>query len=104
MSLEFEIKRAIETGKVVLGSRQTIKLLANAKCKAVLYARDAPEMIKLDIQKLSRLSGIPAIEVPWDSKQLGIICGRPHVVAAMAIVDPGYSEILKEIEKLSENQ
>ena len=104
MSIEFELKRAIETGKVILGSRQTIKLLANAKCKAVIYSKDAPEMVKLDIKKFSRLSGIPAVEVPYDSKQLGIICGRPHVVAALAIVDPGYSKILEEIEKLSENQ
>ncbi|NPA86177.1 MAG: 50S ribosomal protein L30e [bacterium] len=104
MPIEFELRRAVETGKVVFGSRQALKLLANRQCRLVLYAQDAPDDVKLDIRKLSSLAGIPALELPYSSKQLGIICGRPHVVAALAVVDPGYSRILEEVEALLEKK
>jgi len=102
MRLEFEIKRAVETGKVVLGAKQGIKLLANKKCKAVIYSRDALDMVKIEIKRLSKISGIPAIEIDCTSKQLGIICGKPFVVSVLSIVDPGYSNVLEEIKKISD--
>jgi len=104
MAIENEIKRALETGKVKLGSDTTIKLLANKACKAVIFSKDAPELIKLDILNLSKLSGIPAYELPMTSKELGITCGKPFTVASLAIIDPGFSKILEELEKMKSEE
>ncbi len=93
-----ELKVAINTGKVLLGSRETIKALLNGSAKMVIVAKDAPTSIRQDIEYYGKLSGTPIYVFGGNTWELGTACGRPHRVAALAVIDPGESNILSLVQ------
>ncbi len=98
-TFENELRIAIRTGRVVLGSNNTIKLTKLGKAKLVVVASNAPPHIKKDIKYYARLSNIPVYEYEGTNLELGAICGKPFSVASLAVVDPGESNILLLIKE-----
>ena len=92
------IGMAVRTGKVLLGSKSTIKAAKLGKAKLIVVAENCPAHIRADIEYYARLSGIPVVEFGGSSWDLGQVCGRPHMVAALTIKDPGLSRILELVE------
>ena len=99
-----ELRVAMTTGKVILGSRKTIKAILHGKAKLVIVAANCPKEIREDIDRYAKLANIPVFTYPGSSWELGAACGKPFMVAALAIIDPGESDImiLAEREKSSE--
>ncbi|ABL77693.1 50S ribosomal protein L30e [Thermofilum pendens] len=97
MGAEFirELQTAIKTGKVVLGSRKTIKLLSTGKAKMVILAQNAPTIIAEEIKYKARLAGIPVYVFEGTSKDLGAACNKPFFVSAIAVLDPGESNLIE---------
>ncbi len=100
--IENELRAAIRTGKVIIGSNKTIKYLKLGKAKLVVIASNTPPHIKKDIKYYAKLSNTPVYEYEGTNMELGAICGKPFSVAALAIIDPGESNILSIIEELKE--
>jgi large subunit ribosomal protein L30e len=96
--IERELVNALKTGKVVLGSRKTLRHVKTGKAKAVIVAANAPPELKSDIIYYAKLSNIPVYIYPGTSVELGAVCGKPFVVASLSILDPGSSRILELIE------
>ncbi len=94
MDVAFELRKALETGKVVIGSNKTIKLAKIGGAKLIIVAKNAPKEVKDDIYYYAKLSNIPVYEYEGTSVDLGTVLGKPFVVASLAIVDPGESNIL----------
>lgn len=94
MDLAFELRKAIETGKVILGSNETIRLAKTGEAKLIIIAKNAPKEVKDDITYYAKLSSIPVYEFEGTSVELGTLLGKPFVIASMAIVEPGESKIL----------
>ena len=89
---------AIKTGKVRFGSKEAIKALKHGKAKMVIIAANAPKEIKDDILYYAKLSKIPVYIFQGTSVELGTICGKPFMVAAITIYDEGDSRILEFAE------
>jgi large subunit ribosomal protein L30e len=102
--IERELVTAIKTGKVILGSRKTLKYVKLGKAKAVIVASNAPPDIRNDILYYAKLSNIPVYIYPGTSVELGAACGKPFTVASLAILDPGSSRILDLIEAASKEE
>jgi len=80
------LKVAVDTGEVRFGAR-VVRLAAKAgKARLVVVAANCPE----------DLSGIGAkvFPFPGTNAELGTACGKPFSVSALAIIDPGDSNIL----------
>jgi len=95
MDLDFNktLRITIRTGKVSIGSRQTVKAVDNYQAKAVVLASNCP----VDVR--DRVTGkVPVIDFPGIGVELGTTCSKPFAVAAMAIEDPGESKILAAIK------
>lgn len=90
----FELRKAEDTGKVVMGAKKAIKYAKMGGAKMIIVARNARPDIKEDILYYAKLSGIPIYEFEGTSVELGTLLGRPHTVSALAIIDPGESRIL----------
>ena len=101
--IEKELVNALKTGRVILGSRKTLKYVKLGKAKAVIVAANAPPEIRNDILYYAKLSGIPVYVYPGTSVELGSVCGKPFTVASLAILDPGNSRILDLIEAVSQS-
>jgi len=96
MSLDVNraIKTAIQTGKVVIGSKRTIKACQNGEAKLVIVASNCPQEV---IDKI-RETGVPIFYHVLPGIELGAVCGKPFSIAAMAVIDEGDSNILGVLE------
>jgi large subunit ribosomal protein L30e len=90
-----ELQVAINTGKVVIGFEETKKAVLAGTPKMVILAANAPKWARDDIEYYAKLAGIPIFVFPGSSIELGAAAKRPHRIMAVAVVDPGQSEILK---------
>ncbi len=104
VQFENQLKIAIRTGKVILGSKRTIQLAKLGKAKVIVVAANAPPKIKEDIMYYAKLSNIPVYIYEGSSVELGAICGKPFTVAALAIIDVGDSNILDLIKGVEESE
>ncbi len=91
---------AIKTGKVTLGSKQTLEAVRTGKAKLIVIASNCPSDIRKNIEHYAKLSRIPMYVHNSSSIDLGIACRKPFTVTAMAIRDAGDSEILRLAEAL----
>lgn len=94
MDIAFELRKAIETGEVVIGSKRTVQLAKIGGAKLIVVAKNAPKELKDDVEYYAKLSNIPVHEFDGTSVELGTVLGKPFVVAALAVVEPGESKIL----------
>lgn len=92
--LSKSIRMSVESGKVLFGSRQAVSCALNGNAKIIVLSSSAPRKVSLDVRSHARISGVPVIEYPGPSKELGSICGVPYLVSAMTIVNVGNSDIL----------
>jgi large subunit ribosomal protein L30e len=80
------LKIAVDTGKVRFGTRQ-VRLTAKAgKARLVVVASNCPD----DLAAL----GAKVLTFQGTNAELGAACGKPFSVSALAVVDPGDSNIL----------
>ncbi len=93
-----ELQVAINTGKVVIGFEETKKAVLAGTPKMVMLAANAPKWARDDIEYYAKLAGIPIFVFPGSSIELGAAAKRPHRIMAVAVIDPGQSEILKLVE------
>ncbi|MEM2934356.1 MAG: 50S ribosomal protein L30e [Methanocellales archaeon] len=90
MELNRALQTAIKTGNVKIGSRETIKVALKGEAKLVILAKNCPVKIRNQLKELK----LPIYEYPGQSPDLGLACGLPYTITALAIIEPGESEIL----------
>jgi large subunit ribosomal protein L30e len=91
MDFNVSLRKAIKTGDVILGRNKTEETIQQGKARMIILAKNSQEAL----QKLvSQKEGIPVYIFEGSSMQLGKACGKPFLVSALAIVDPGESDIL----------
>jgi large subunit ribosomal protein L30e len=91
MDFNTSLRRAIKTGEVLLGSNVTKEAISDGKAQLVVVAGNCPPEIKAD------LSGQETVHVhtfPGTSVQLGKACGKPFMISALAVINPGESDIV----------
>lgn len=94
VDLNKALRNTIQTGKVYIGSNQTLNAVHNAQAKAVVLAANCPRDVR------EQISGkVPIIDFSGMGVDLGTVCGKPFVISVLAIVEPGESEILKVIRE-----
>lgn len=89
-----ELRVALRTGQVVIGSRRTVKTVLSGRAKIVVIANNIPPDLREDIIRYAKLSGVKVLEAPLTNMELGVAIGKPFSVASLAILDPGESNIL----------
>lgn len=99
--IEKQITVIKRTGKLKYGYNTTIRALQRGEAKLVIMASGVPEDMKMMIKYFCALTQTPYVEFPGTSAELGIICGRPHLVAAVAVLDVGASDIMDMAKILS---
>ncbi|MCS7097246.1 MAG: 50S ribosomal protein L30e [Candidatus Methanomethylicia archaeon] len=98
LKLDKELQVILKTGKMIFGSKSAIKSVKLGKAKMIIISSTIPKNIKEDILYYAKLSNIPVIEFNGSSWDLGFICGKPFMISAITVLDPGESEILKLAE------
>ncbi len=94
IEIEKELRTAMQTGLIVLGSKESIKSVRSGAGKLVLMAKNCPKTYASEIEEASKKSGTPVKVLDYTSIELGAFCKKPHSVAIMVVKDAGSSEIL----------
>lgn len=93
MDAETAIRLAVKSGKTVLGVKRTLHVLRTGAPRVVVLAGNAPSEIAKEVNMLADTHQVPIHHFRSNSWDLGQICGRPHMVAAMVVLDPGDADI-----------
>ena len=90
INIDKALIKAIRTGKVVIGSKSTIDAAVSGKAKIVVLASNCPTEIRAQIES----TNVPVLNYAGTNMELGPVCGKPFVIAALAILETGESDIL----------
>jgi len=92
------IATTVRTGKVMFGANNAVKNAKIGKARLIIVAANCPQKIRGDIEYYCRLSDVPIVIYNGTSIDLGAVCGKPFMVSALTIREPGDSDILKLAE------
>lgn len=95
MDIKQQLKTVVDTGKVSLGSNKTIETIMDGKPKLILLSGNCPRQQRESITYYCRLANVRCVTLKESSIEIGSICGRPHPISAMSILDDGESTILE---------
>ncbi|HID28813.1 MAG TPA: 50S ribosomal protein L30e [Desulfobacterales bacterium] len=94
MELNKEIRRAVATGKVVIGADESLKTLKRGQAKLVIVASNCRPEVLADVQHYAGLADLPVHTFDGNSEELGLACGKPFLVGVLTIVEEGDSSII----------
>jgi large subunit ribosomal protein L30e len=99
IDIDKAIATAVKTGKVSFGANSAIQSARTGKAKMIVLASNCPAEIREDVEYYCKLSNIPLLVYKGSSTDLAAVCGKPFLLSALTIREPGDSEILKLAEK-----
>ena len=101
---EFDVNKqvniAVRTGKTVIGTKSVLKHITTKDFRIIILAQNCPSDLKSRIETMinsKQTDRIPIYSYPNSSWELGTAAGKPHMIAAMGIINPGDSSILDVI-------
>ncbi len=99
IDIDKAIATAVKTGKVSFGANSAIQNAKTRKAKLIILASNCPKNIHEDIEYYCKLSKVPLRIYKGSSIDLAALCGKPFLISALSIREPGDSEILRLVEK-----
>jgi large subunit ribosomal protein L30e len=90
IDLDKSLRSVMRTGKVLIGTKQALKASKRGVAKLVVVASNCPSEVKKQIVD----SNVPMYEYPGLSVDLGPTCGKPFIVSAVTVLEPGDSDIM----------
>jgi large subunit ribosomal protein L30e len=96
INIDRALRSSIRTGKVVLGSNRTVEAGLNGQAKLIIYAEDCPQEVRAQLDSID----LPLYSYEGMGKDLGSACGKPFSVAALAVIEPGDSEIMALLREI----
>jgi large subunit ribosomal protein L30e len=97
-SVENELRLALSTGKVQLGSKEAVREMRRGRARMAILSSNCPNDRAEAVKTYGRLAKIPVLTHAKDSVDLGVLCGKPYPVSALVINDPGDSRILELVK------
>lgn len=98
-SMDHELRLALSTGKVQIGSKSAIREMRRGRAKLAIVSRNCLAEARERLESFGRLGGVPVVEHPKDSFDLGVLCGKPFPVSAVVVNEPGDSRILELVKR-----
>jgi len=96
------IATTVKTGKVLFGVNNAVKSIKLGRAKLIVVASNCPQSLMEDIKYHARFSDVQVIIYKGTSIYLGAVCGKPFMVSAFTVREPGDSDILKLSEEAKE--
>ncbi|MHA1131562.1 MAG: 50S ribosomal protein L30e [Candidatus Helarchaeota archaeon] len=95
INVDNAIKIALKTGSIQIGSKKSLTLVKSGQGQLVVVANNCPKAILDDLRFYCDFADIPIYQYKGSNWDLGFICGRPHMISTLLILEPGDSDILK---------
>lgn len=92
--MDEELRKSERTGKVLLGSNETLEATKNEEAKLATLSTTCPRDVEEKILNYAKENKIPLYYYSGGSKDLGLAIGKPFSVSVLTIIEPGDSNIL----------
>ena len=94
-----EIRRAVDSGKVVFGRKQSEKSALTGKSLLLVVASSMPEAEREKITLQAKVGGILQYDFEGTGQELGSVCGMPFVVSVLSVENQGKSKVTEIVHK-----
>ena len=85
MGVEKELKEALKSKKVLLGSNSVIRAAKTGAVKTVIHASNLPETVTREMAYYGKMGNINVEKFEGNSKQLGELCGKPFNILLVGL-------------------
>uniref|UniRef100_A0A0D3EVC7 Ribosomal protein eL8/eL30/eS12/Gadd45 domain-containing protein n=1 Tax=Oryza barthii TaxID=65489 RepID=A0A0D3EVC7_9ORYZ len=92
-----KLQLVMKSGKYTLGYKTALKTLRNSKGKLVIVANNCPPLRKSEIEYYAMLGKVSVYHFNGNNVDLGTACGKYYRVCCLSVVDPGDSDITKQL-------
>lgn len=83
--MEKEIRKAINSEKIIIGYKRTLKSLKMGKVKLVILASNCPQNILDEIKRNANIAKVSVEKFKGNEIELGEICRKPFLISTLAI-------------------
>lgn len=92
-----ELQKVLNSGKVLIGSKETLKAFMKKEAKVIIHASNCPTVIRRVFENAGENGNGKLIiyEYPANSIELGLVCGKPYPIASLCITETKDSEIVR---------
>jgi len=94
MDVNRALRSAAQTGKVLLGEKETRKAISEKKAKLVILAENTPTGVAEQVQDLAKKNNVPVYKFQGRNTDPGPACGKPFSVAVLSVLEAGESDVL----------
>jgi large subunit ribosomal protein L30e len=94
MDVNRALRTAVQTGTVLIGTKETLRAVEEGKARLVVLANNTPEAWTTRIEQRAQARGVPLYRFQGSNGELGPACGKPFSVAALSVLEPGESDVL----------
>jgi len=89
------IATTVKTGKVQFGANNAVMNAKLGRARLIIVASNCPKDIMDDVKHYASRSGVTVVIYKGSSIDLGMVCGKPFMVSALTVREPGDSDILE---------
>ena len=80
-----ELKKAIESKKIIIGTERTLKALKKDDVASVYVTKNCPKNIRNKIEHYSKLIKFRVVSLEYPNDELGTLCKKPFAISVAAI-------------------
>jgi len=81
-----ELRKHVQTSKMVIGTDEVLGLLRQNKLAMIFTAANCPKPVKEDLKHYCAMSGCQLLELQAPNDELGILCKKPFSIAVVGIL------------------
>ncbi len=90
-----EIRRAVDTGKVLFGTKESLYSLKHGDGLLLVVTKNAPVLDLEEMAHIASLANVPVYKFAGNGLELGNVCGKPYVISTLLVTDEGKSKVLQ---------
>ncbi len=80
-----ELKSVLNTGKLVMGTEQTLKELKKSSLSKIYLASNTPDSVREDVNYYAGLAGVEVLELAVPNEELGVMCQKPFYISVLGV-------------------
>lgn len=81
-----ELKKALDTDKILIGTDRTIKNLKQGAVAKIYLAENVAAHVKNDIEHYAKLSKAEVVMLPFPNDELGAVCKKPFAISVVGLL------------------
>ena len=81
-----ELRKLLDEGKLVIGTKRTIKELKLGNLEKVFLSLNCPAKAKDDVKNYSKLSKTTVSQLKYPNDELGVLFKKPYSISILGLI------------------